>query len=65
MEFIAKVNAEGKAFVKFLNDGNNYLYFEDGWWSSDIKGENRIREAIVGDRVYFHIKMKIMIIQSL
>jgi hypothetical protein len=33
-------------------------YFVDGWWSSDEAGDKRIKEALVGDHVYFHIKTK-------
>jgi hypothetical protein len=33
-------------------------YFVEGWWSSDEAGNKRIKEALVGDHVYFHIKTK-------
>jgi hypothetical protein len=33
-------------------------YFIEGWWSSDEAGDKRIKEALVGDHVYFHIKTK-------
>jgi hypothetical protein len=33
-------------------------YFVEGWWSSDEAGDKRIKEALVGDHVYFHIKTK-------
>lgn len=33
-------------------------YFEEGWWSSDQEGNLRIKEALLGDHVYFHIKTK-------
>lgn len=33
-------------------------YFEDGWWSSDEAGDIRIKKALVGDHVYFHITTK-------
>jgi hypothetical protein len=33
-------------------------YFEEGWWSSDQEGKARIKDALVGDHVYFHVKTK-------
>jgi hypothetical protein len=33
-------------------------HFVEGWWSSDEAGDKRIKEALVGDHVYFHIKTK-------
>jgi hypothetical protein len=33
-------------------------YFQDGWWSSDEVGDIKIKEALVGDHVYFHIITK-------
>ena len=33
-------------------------YFVEGWWSSDEAGDKRIKEALVGDHVYFHVKTK-------
>lgn len=33
-------------------------YFVEGWWSSDEAGDKRIKEALIGDHVYFHIKTK-------
>ncbi|MET3730498.1 hypothetical protein [Moheibacter stercoris] len=33
-------------------------YFEEGWWSSDKEGNERIIQATIGQTVYFHIKTK-------
>ncbi len=40
------------------DDNEDYKYFDEGWWSSDEAGNNRIKEAEVGQEVFFHIKMK-------
>lgn len=32
--------------------------FVKGWWSSDKEGKNKITEAFLGDKVFFHIETK-------
>lgn len=32
--------------------------FVRGWWSSDKEGKNKITEAFLGDKVFFHIETK-------
>ncbi len=33
-------------------------HFLRGWWSSDEQGEHKIKEAFLGDDVYFHIETR-------
>lgn len=55
MEFTAKVNAEGKAFVKIVSDIFDDLVVK-GWWT-DTKN-TKITEATIEDKVRFHIETK-------
>lgn len=32
-------------------------YFEEGWWSSDYEGNEKITKAKIGDNVYFQVRM--------
>lgn len=65
------VYSSGKAITETSDVGINYgepkdappapllkKYFEEAWWSSDEEGNVRIKEALIGDHVYFHIKTK-------
>lgn len=42
-----------------IADPDSYSsFFEEGWWSSDGEGSERITKAQIGDLVYFHIQTK-------
>lgn len=47
---------QGTNFGNPKNDeSKESKYFKEGWWSSDVQGNNRITEAHIGDIVYFNI----------
>ena len=33
-------------------------YFIKGWWSSDSEGKEKIKEALIGETVYFHLETR-------
>ena len=33
-------------------------YFVKGWWSSDSEGKEKIKEALIGETVYFHLETR-------
>jgi hypothetical protein len=59
----------GKAITETSDEGITYgkpkdrpvptkLHFTDGWWALDIEGKNKIKRALPGMTVYFHLKTK-------
>lgn len=59
----------GKAITETSDEGITYgepksppppskLHFTDGWWSLDLEGEKKIKRALPGMTVYFHLKTK-------
>lgn len=51
--FSAKITNHGDP--KESVAGNHFL---KGWWASDEQGNNKIKEAFIGDKVFFHIATK-------
>lgn len=52
--FTAKVTNHGNPKEPEKKEG----YFVKGWWSADVEGNQKIREALVGETVYFHLETR-------
>ncbi len=69
MEFFATIDEEGKGRILLGNQEPDEEFiidepeeeagqpaFENAWWSLDIEGEQKIKRALPGMQVYFHIE---------